>query len=142
MSMDFIHTQNDQCNNKIDYFSHIREISDIFDQAGGINDLFWEFAEPHLNFLCDLLHIKKIAAVLLAVLVTMYDGYGKRITQIARSLNLELIEILQLMDEFEILEEMELIQINRINTNFFSSSDDNLTINLPFRTIEALRKGT
>jgi hypothetical protein len=140
--MDFIHTQKGQCNNKIDYFSHIHEISKIFDQAGGINDLFWEFAEPHLNFLCDLLHIKKIGAVLLAVLVTIYDGYGKRITEVAESLNMELIEILQLMDEFEILEEMELIQINRVNTNFFSSSDDNLTINLPFRTIEALRKGT
>jgi hypothetical protein len=36
---------------KIDYFGHISEIGEIISQAGGMNDLFWEFAEPHLDVL-------------------------------------------------------------------------------------------
>ena len=36
---------------KNDFLSNLYEIAEIFEQADGVNDLFYEFARPHLEFL-------------------------------------------------------------------------------------------
>ena len=130
-----------QNSEKIDYFGRIREIGEIINQAGGMNDLFWEFAEPHLEILRRYLHIEKTAAAIFAVLINLYNGREIEITRIANYMKMKLIEVIQLMDEFEKLEQRELITIRREDTRHYSSSDDILTIKMPFRTIETLKNG-
>jgi hypothetical protein len=126
---------------KIDYFGHIGEIGEIINQAGGMNDLFWEFAEPHLDVLSGYLQMEKTTAALLAVLVNLYNGRDIQITRIADFLKLKLIKVIQLMDEFEKLEQRELILICREQHGGRAYSGDLLTIKLQFKTIEALKRG-
>ena len=133
-----------QNSKKIDYFGHIREIGEIINQAGGMNDLFWEFAEPHLEILRHYLHIEKTTAALFAILLNLYNGRDIELSRIANFLKMKLIEVIQLMDEFEKLEQRELIIIHREDTrqpSYFSSSDEILTIKIPFRTIETMKNG-
>ena len=125
---------------KIDYFGHIGEIGEIISQADGMNDLFWEFAEPHLNVLSGHLQMEKTTVALLAVLVNMYNGRDIEITRIANFLKLKLIEVMQLMDEFENLEQRELISICREQYSGHGYTDM-LAIKLPFKTIEVFKKG-
>jgi hypothetical protein len=126
---------------KTDYFSHIGAIGEIISQAGGMNDLFWEFAEPHLDVLSGYLQMEKTTTALLAVLVNLYNGRDIEITRIANYLKLKLIEVIQFIDEFEKLEQRELIMICRERHGPLYSSSEMLEIKLKFMTIEVLKKG-
>jgi len=130
-----------QCG-KVDFLGHIRKIGEITRQAGGINELFYDFAEPHLDFLGEHLQINRKTAALFAALVNMYNGQEITINHLSNYLRMECIEIIMLMDDLEVLEQMELLQISNENSDPFSYSHDIISFKLPVRTIEALRKGS
>lgn len=104
---------------KNELFFHIKKISEINKQAGGYNDLFLEFAKPHLEYFCGLLNINSIAAVLYANLTYLYRGTTVSIDQLADYMHLSCIEIIQYMGELEILEDKDLICIHKTTRDFF-----------------------
>ncbi|MDR2543782.1 MAG: ATP-binding protein [Treponema sp.] len=129
-------------NAKVDFLSPIRKIGEITRQAGGLNELFYEFSDPYLDFLSKHIQIGKSAAAIFAAMVNMYNGLEMTINQLAGYLKLECIEIIMLMDELEELEEKQLIQISHDCIDPFSNSQEAIFFKLPLRTIEALRKGS
>ena len=90
---------------KSELFDHIKKISEINKQAGGLNDLFFEFAKPHLSFICDNTGISQIGAVFFAALAHLYKGQFVDLDTLARYLCIGCIELVQYMDEFETLSE-------------------------------------
>jgi hypothetical protein len=144
MGVDFTGDQEGQTVGRADYFSHINAIGEIIKQAGGMNDLFNEFAGPNLVFLCENLQIDRSAAALFATMVNMYDGRPVTVNQLSECLALKCIEVIQFMDEFEQLEQKGLIQIYREDPNPFPGRRGKkiLIFELPLNTIDALRKGT
>jgi len=132
-------------NSKIEVLTCIRKIGEIAKQAGGMNDLFFEFADEHLEFLSGQINIRKHTAAIFSAMVNMFTGHSISINQLASYLKKEFIEVIMLMDEMEELEEKELIQIcHDDNDDDFPpySPHESLSFKLPLRTIEALRKGT
>jgi len=127
-----------------DFLSHIQEIDEISTQAGGINELFYEFAKPHLDFLCENLQINQTGAALYAILANLYDGENISITRFAGQLNSKCIYILSYINELELLEQKDLIHINWGNENYRSKIQRKLgkiSFDLRFTTLDALRKG-
>ncbi|MCL2804969.1 MAG: ATP-binding protein [Treponema sp.] len=129
-------------NKKVEFLAHIRKIGEITRQSGGLNDLFYEFADSHLEFLCEHIKINKPAAAVFSAMVNMFSGQDITINNLAHYLKLECIDVIMLMDELEELEEKELIQIIHEDPDPFSCSNDVIIFKLPLRTIEALRKGS
>ena len=127
-------------NKNEDFLAHIKKIGEIAQQAGGLNDLLFEFAEPHLEYLQNLLNTSKIGTVLFAFLVYIYDGSEIYATNLARQFNCKIIDIISYLDEFEILEQKRLIQINREEEEY-KQHGQRLTFEVRFKTIDAFRKG-
>jgi hypothetical protein len=125
---------------KIDFFVLFNKIDEIIKQAGGLNDLFFEFAGEYLESISINLCISQTEAALFAILCNLYDGDHIRLYQIKNYLKCKNIEVLSHMDEFEKLEQKKLIHINRANEDF-RSYDNELSFKLRLLTIEALRKG-
>ncbi|MCL1993808.1 MAG: ATP-binding protein [Spirochaetes bacterium] len=116
--------------------SHIMKIDEVFSQAEGLNDLFFEFAQPHLEYLAEHLQISRTAAALFAILVTSFDGNHITISKLASLLRLKAVEVMTHMDELEILEQKGLMSIFRDERH-----REKIIFDLDFQTIEALRKG-
>jgi len=130
-------------NERIDLLAHIRAIGEITKQSGGLNDLFYEFADSHLEFIGNHIQIDKPTAAIFASMINMYSGHSISINQLAGYLKIECIDILMMMDELEELEQKELIQINQdSDPDPFSYSQEVLAFKIPLRTIDALRKGS
>ena len=144
MGVNSIDVKDAQDCERADYFSHINAIGEILKQAGGLNDLFYEFAGPHLAFLGENLQINRPAAALFAILVIMYNGQTVTINHLSCHLGLKCIEVIQFMDEFELLEEKGLVYICKgdPSPDFFSAPTETFIFDLPLKTIDALRKGT
>ncbi|MCL2185512.1 MAG: ATP-binding protein [Treponema sp.] len=134
--------QKEEQNTKIEFLSHIRKIGEITKQSGGLNELFYEFADAHLEFLSKYISINKPTAAIFAAMVNMFTGQEITINHLANYLKVECIDIIMLMDEIEILEQKELIQISHENSDPFSCSNECIFFKVPLRTIEALRKGS
>ncbi|MCL2128747.1 MAG: ATP-binding protein [Treponema sp.] len=126
---------------KPDIFFHIIKIDEIAKQAGGLNDLFYEFSESHLQFLSAHLQTSKLGTALLAVLVNLYNGDRISITRLAKYLDCKLIEVLTYMDEFEVLEQKGLLHIIRDSEDFRGFDHNELSFELRYNTIDELRKG-
>ena len=126
---------------KIDFITPIREIGKIMEQAGGLSDLFFDFARPHLELLCDHLRISQTAAALFASLVNIYDGTIPR-HEFAEYLKCDLIEVYLYLDELEVLEQRGLIHIVRDNEDFRKFVTNKLSFELRVAAIDALRKGS
>jgi len=127
---------------KPDFFFHVRKIDEIATQAGGINDLFYEFAGPHLQFLSSKLQTSLVGTALLSILVSLYNGNKITITEFAKYLKCKVIEVIPFFDEFENLEQKGLLHIVREKENFLGlSCDYEISFNLLFHTINELRKG-
>jgi hypothetical protein len=86
------------------------------------------------------LQIDYLPAILLAALVNAENGYDLTITSLSRYLKTDHIELLKVFDELEVLEDKGLIEIWRGRHHGYN--DGQIRFNLPFETIEALRKGT
>ena len=142
MGVNFSGDQDGQTGGRVDYFSHINAIGDILKQAGGMNDLFNEFAGPHLVFLGENLQIDRSAAALFAILVDKYEGRPIAIDHLAHHLQRKCIEVMQFMDEFEQLEQKGLIQIYKRDADLFCYQSEMFIFELPLKTLDALRKGT
>src|SRR5215469_13240249 len=83
---------------KPDFFSQIKSIDEIARQAGGINDLFDEFAQPHLQFLGKHLKTSQTGTALLAILVNLYNGDRISITKLAEYLHCKIIDVMSYFD--------------------------------------------
>ncbi|MDR2479397.1 MAG: ATP-binding protein, partial [Treponema sp.] len=128
---------------RIDFLHHFMEIDEICKQAGGVNDLFFEFAEPHLHCLSENLHISKTGAALFAVLINLYDGCGITIREFSESLKCPILEVMRYMDDLECLEQKGFIDIKREDKHMrFNGHDDNMIFCLRFNVINALRQGS
>jgi hypothetical protein len=136
--------QKDTYGIKPDFLSCIRDIGEIATQAGGLNDLFFEFAGTHLDFLCDNLQISRTGAALYAILINLYDGNHVTIVRLASYMHLKCIEVMSYMDELEILEQKGLIYIKSGDEDRHSHFDrygGKIAFDPRFSTIDALRKG-
>ena len=142
MNNGFINLRNERNEKNANYLSPIRKIGEIVKQTGGMNKLFYEYAEPHLSFLSKNLQIDQISAALFAALVNIFEGYDITINRCAAYLNIKCIEIIAFLDKLEILEEKELIQINRGDDYTLYSHNEILSFRLPINTLDALRSGT
>ena len=129
----------DEGNKNEEFFTHIKRIGEIAQQAGGINDLFFDFARPHLEFLQSHLNTSKIGTAFFALLVYFYDGSEIYAIHFARQLNCKIIDIMSYLGEFEILEKKRLIHINREEE--YRRHGQKLTFEVRFQTIDSLRKG-
>lgn len=125
---------------KPDFFSHICKIDDIVKQAGGINDLFYEFAEPHLTYIGNYLQTNITQTALLSILVNLYNGDDIPVSKFADYLKCKIINILSYLDEFEILEQKGLIRVLRENDDCRWNQNE-LSFDIRFETIDLLRKG-
>ena len=105
--------QEQQNGENIDFFSNINEIEKIAEQAGGLNDLFFEFAAPYVELLCNEFQISQTGAALFAILVSLYKGDDIRLENLTSHLKLKFIKMLPYKKELEILEQKRLIQIIR-----------------------------
>ena len=124
-------------------FEHIDKIGEICCQAGGVNDLFYEFAKPHLDYLCRHLQLSKTGSALFAVMINLFDGDEIPITKLTKHLNCKLLDVLTYIDEFEILEQRGLVHIFREKEDFGGYRDrKKLSFELRFNTIDNLRKGS
>nr|AGS53927.1 cell division protein FtsH [uncultured bacterium contig00087] len=129
-------------NQKTDFFTHINEIGSIAKQAGGINDLFYEFAMPHLEYLQNRLSTNQIQTVLFACLIYLYNGDKITITRLANFMNYAVFKVLVYLNEFEILEQKRLLHIKREKEDYrYSGGHEQISFELRFTTIDALRKG-
>ena len=65
--------------NSNEFFLKIKKISEINKQAGGLNDLFFEFAKLYLKYLCNILGVSPVGAALYAGLahLVMYKNLCK-----------------------------------------------------------------
>jgi len=124
---------------KRDYISHIKKNGEIIKQADGMNDLFFEFAKPNLDFLSDNLQINQQAAMLFASLINLYNGNYDTIRTLSNYLKVNYIEIIEQLSELEMLKQKRLIQMIGFNTKEFSYGQ--IQLQVPFTTIDALRKG-
>jgi hypothetical protein len=129
----------DESEKKMDFFACISKISDINKQAGGLNELFFEFASPYLDFFRDILHISQTGAAIFAGLIDIYDGYYIRINEISEYLHIKCIEIIEYMDDLEFLAQNGLIYINKNYSSFDHS--DTISFELRFEAIDALKNG-
>ncbi|MCL1994077.1 MAG: ATP-binding protein [Spirochaetes bacterium] len=116
--------------------THIMEIEEILEQAEGLNDLFFEFAKPHLDYLAEHLQISHTGAALFAVLTAAFEDEHLCISSLAERLRLKRLKVMGYMDELEILEQKGLI-----NIKYEGRHRERLTFDLDIKTIEALRKG-
>ncbi|MCL2006970.1 MAG: ATP-binding protein [Treponema sp.] len=132
---------NKQTEEKVDYFHRVREIGEIMKQAGGMNELFCDFAEPHLAFLSDKLQVSRTASALFASLINMYNGHNIDMNNLAAYINLKSLEVISFLDELEELEEKELIEIDH-GYNKFNPLMEVISFKIPFKTINCLRKGS
>jgi len=131
-----------QNSSKRDFLTHIQEIDEIAKQAGGINDLFFEFARPQLELLSGYLHISQTAAALFAILICLYEGSEISINRLAKHLQINCIKVMRYMEELEILELKDLIQIRNNNGKFRPHFiGEKLSFELKFTTFDAFRKG-
>jgi len=128
---------------KTDFLSCVRDIGEIATQAGGINDLFFEFAGSQLDFLCDNLQISRTGAALYAILINLYDGNHVTIVRLAKFMHLKCIEVMSYMDELGILEQKDLIYIKGGDERRDSmwDHDGKIAFDPRFTTLDALRKG-
>ena len=128
---------------RIDFLHHIIKTGEICKQAGGINDLFFEFADPHLHCLSQNLHISRTGAALFAALINLYDGSGITIREFSKSLKCPILEVMRYMDELECLEQKGFIYIRKEDEHFrFHGHDDSMAFCLRLNVINALRKGS
>jgi hypothetical protein len=125
---------------KLEFISHICKIAEIAEQAGGINDLFHDFAGPHLDYISALLQMTKMESALFAVLANLYDGNASNIDAIAKALNCRPLEVMQYMDQFEVLEQKGLIHIFR-ETSEYRSGGDQFSLGLRGDVADDLLKG-
>ncbi|GBU28637.1 hypothetical protein R84B8_02197 [Treponema sp. R8-4-B8] len=130
-----------QSGEKINFFSHFHEIIEIAKQADGINDLFFEFAQAHLQLISNRLCISQTGALLFAGLVKLYDGSRIRLQRLADILRSDLLDIIKEMNELEVLEQKEFIHINRIDEEDYREWERDITFQLRYNVIEALSKG-
>ena len=124
---------------KTDFFDCIAKISTINKQAGGLNDLFFEFAGPYLDYLCDILHTSPTCAAIFAGLNSLYNGSGIYLKELSEYLQIKCIQIIQYLDEMEFLEENGLVYINK-GTHRFDDSES-ISFELRIEAINALRNG-
>jgi hypothetical protein len=129
-----------QTGDKIDFFTIFNKIDEIIKQAGGLNDLFFDFARPYIELLSDNLGINQTASALFAVLCNLYDGGRSTLNEVSKYLQCKNIQVLSYMDEFETLEQKKFIHIKRINEDF-RYSDKSFSFEVRLLTIESLRKG-
>jgi hypothetical protein len=130
----------EQNKKEMNFFDCISKISDINKQADGLNDLFFDFARPYLDFLCDILRISQTGAAIFAGLIDIYDGCSTSINEISKYLHIKCIELIEYMDELEFLAQNGLIYINRGDNHRFGSSNT-LFFELRFEAIDALKNG-
>jgi hypothetical protein len=124
-----------------DFLTHLDKIDEIIQQAGGINDLFFEFARPHLDFLAGYLGISQTGTLLLSGLVNIYDGSRITIRDLTGFFKCNLFYIFANMNELEILEQKEFIHIYRGNEDFSGWQNDKISFELRYKVIDALCKG-
>ena len=124
---------------KTDFFECIDKISEINKQAGGLNDLFFEFAGPYLDYLCNILHTSPTCAAIFAGLNSLYDGSGIYLKELSEYLQIKCIQIIQYLDELEFLEENGLVYISK-GTHHFDDTES-ISFELRIDTINALRNG-
>jgi len=141
INSDLFYKQNKQNTAGLDYFFHIREIGKMIRQAGGLTELFYEFAKPHLEIIGKDLEIDHLTASLFSALINLSNGNDVTVTTLANYLNIDFIEIMSLMEELENLEYKGLININKTSNDPFSYQQSFLTFKLPYKTIDVLRKG-
>ena len=125
---------------ELNLFSHISKIDEIAKQAGGINDLFYEFANPHLICISKYTQTNIIETALLSILVNLYNGDDISISRLAAFLKCNILNVLSYMDEFENLEQKGLVRIIREKRDF-NWTQNELSFDIRLETIEALRKG-
>ncbi|MCL2880696.1 MAG: ATP-binding protein, partial [Treponema sp.] len=132
---------NDHDSSKFDFIGHVFQINDIIRQAGGINDLFYEFAMPHMVAIGTILHISPAAAVILASLVELYNGRVIQMFELAKNLKMKYVNLIQYMDDIYSLEQKDLIYIHHSNDDFDSLSEEVHTIELRYSALEAIYNG-
>ena len=122
-----------------EFFDCISKISEINKQAGGLNDLFFEFAGPYLDYLCSFLHTSPVCAAIFAGLNNLYNGGSIYLKDLSEYLHIKSIQIIQYLNELEFLEENGLVYISK-GTHRFDDSET-ITFELRIEAIDALRNG-
>jgi len=137
MISNFILKQAEQNN----LFDCILDIGCLIKQTGGISDQFVELAKPKLQILSEKLEIDMPTTALFAALLNLYNGSNISLSQFANYLKIDSIVVFSLMDKLEELEQKDLIQICHYCVDPFFPGDT-ITFNLPYTTLDALRRGT
>jgi len=116
--------------------THIMKVDEILSQAQGLNDLFFEFAKPHLDYLAKSLQISRTGAALFAILAASFNGDSLPLAKLAKQLDLKCLQLMAHMGEFEILEAKGLV-----NIRWDRHSREGIEFDLDFKLIDELRKG-
>jgi len=129
----------EQKNKAKGYLFQLRKLGEIMKKAGGINESFFESADPHLDYLSGKLRIFRGAAVFLAGLVSTYKGEAVSMPELCCAFGMDWYEIVEyFQDSWESLEGKGLIEVSR-GREGPSGCHGDMTFAVSFRTIAALK---
>ena len=122
-------------------FEHIEELGTAHGKTNalpgsGFED-FTRSVRPHIDFICEKLKISEIQAVLFADIACLFSGYDTSMKEIAEHIGCATIKVMKYVDDFKILEDNNLLTINKINRH----GNNTLSFSIGLETLDALRKG-
>ena len=105
-----------QTESKLNLFNQIEELGKAHEKSGALPDsgfeVFAESVQSHLEYICEKLGLSAFQATLFADMITIFDGYLISIKSIAEFIGCKLIKLIKYFEDFNVLEERELISIN------------------------------
>ncbi|MDR1466517.1 MAG: AAA family ATPase [Treponema sp.] len=121
---------------EINILTHIRKLAENASEAEfPFSDSFFEKAKSHVKALSEWFHLSDVQSVIYAQFLIRFEDQSIYLREIAVSLNLNILEMLPFMNEFDELERKKLLFCRR------PPEGEAATYRVPGEVIESLRFG-
>jgi len=125
-------------------FNHIEELGRAHEKTGilpenGFED-FIANNKQNLNYVCEILGINEIQAVLFADMINSFDGYLIPIKRIAEFIGCKPIKLIKHIDDLKVLEEKGIVQINE-GSDIEEHWESSLSFFISTETLSILHNG-
>jgi hypothetical protein len=119
---------------EVNILTHIRKLAEsVSEDEFPFSDSFFEKTKSHIKALAEQFHISALQSVVYAQFLTRFEDPSIYLREIAASLNLNTLELLPFMNEFDELERKKLLFCRR------PPEGDPVTYRVPSEVIESLR---
>jgi len=122
---------------KYNLLGHMEQIVELTGKYG-LSEEYSLIVKPHLDLVCQRLHITPVQAVLFSHIVSEFDGAPVRMQEIARALNCNRMKIMQHMNDFDELQCKKLIRPRKQSERY--NSTDAYDYSIPKEVMACLMK--